>query len=117
MAPPPDGFESRAAWFAEHAVPEGEWDDGAFLHDPSVRGPTIWFLRVPEAKTVKNRLHLDLQVGGGRQTPWEQRWPRVTGEVARLGRLGAQVVQEVPPGERPDHVIMVDPEGNEFCVV
>lgn len=56
-------------------------------------------------------------VGELRHHPWAQRWARVTAEVERLTRLGAQVVHEVVEGDRPDHVVMVDPEGNEFCVV
>jgi len=63
-------------------------------------GPTIWFLRVPEEKTAKNRLHMDLRAPGS-----------VADEVTRLESLGAIVVT---PGA--DLVVMQDPEGNEFCV-
>jgi hypothetical protein len=68
-------------------------------------GRRLLFQRVPEAKTVKNRLHLDLHAGPGRRAA----------EVARLEALGAKVLQEVkqPAGE---WVVMADPEGNEFCV-
>jgi hypothetical protein len=80
--------------------------------------PRISFLKVPEGKVVKNRLHLDLQVGGGRAEPWDLRWSRVTEAVDELRRYGATVVREVPLDDgRPDHVVMADPEGNEFCVV
>jgi len=41
----------------------------------------------------------------------------VLAEVERLSGVGAQVVQEIAEGARPDHVVMVDPEGNELCVV
>ncbi|WP_193105443.1 VOC family protein [Brachybacterium sp. FME24] len=116
-APVPAGFDSWEAWLIAHEVPEAEWDDGAYLHDPQGSAPKISFLRVPEPKIAKNRLHLDLQVGGGRQVPAQQRWPRIRREVERLTDLGARVVQEVPGPDGPDHVIMADPEGNEFCVV
>lgn len=68
-------------------------------------GRRLLFQRVPEPKTGKNRLHLDLHAGPGRRAQ----------EVARLEALGAQVVREVrePGGE---WVLMRDPEGNEFCV-
>jgi hypothetical protein len=68
-------------------------------------GRRLLFQQVPEPKTVKNRLHLDLHVGPGRRD----------GEVARLRELGATVLQEIrEPGT--EHVVMADPEGNEFCV-
>ncbi|MFF5254830.1 VOC family protein [Streptomyces leeuwenhoekii] len=68
-------------------------------------GRRLLFQRVPEAKSGKNRLHLDLHPGGDRR---EQ-------EVARLEGLGASVLRRVrePGGE---WVVMADPEGNEFCV-
>jgi hypothetical protein len=68
-------------------------------------GRRILFQQVPEPKTVKNRLHLDLHAGPERRDA----------EVARLGGLGATVLQEVrEPGT--DHVVMAAPEGNAFCV-
>ncbi|MEU3737318.1 MULTISPECIES: VOC family protein [unclassified Streptomyces] len=115
--PPPDGFDSWGAWFAHHGVPEEEWDDGAYLSDPDGSGPSLSFLKVPESKVAKNRLHLDVQVGGGRATPWEVRWPRVVAAVEKLTAAGATVVREHEMQGRPDHVEMADPEGNEFCLV
>ena len=117
-APPPTGHATWQDWLRTHGVPEDEWDDGAFLTDPTGQGPSLSFLRVPEPKAAKNRLHLDLKVGGGRHVPWEQRWPRVLAEVERLCALGASVLFEVPGADgRPDHLVLADPEGNEFCVV
>lgn len=68
-------------------------------------GRRLLFQRVPEAKTAKNRLHLDLHPGEGLRDS----------EVERLQGLGASVVRRVtePAGA---WVIMADPEGNEFCV-
>jgi Glyoxalase-like domain len=116
--PAPAGFASWEEWLTHHGVPEEEWDDGAYLSDPDGVEPRLSFLRVPEPKVVKNRVHLDLQVGGGRdRTPWEERWPRVVAAVERLTAAGATVIQEVEEQGRPDHVVMADPEGNEFCLV
>ncbi|MFF5274766.1 VOC family protein [Streptomyces sp. NPDC000133] len=115
--PPPAGFGSWEEWFAHHGIPEEEWDDGAYLSDPDGVGPTLSFLKVPEPKVAKNRVHLDVQAGGGRETPREVRWPRVTETVTRLTAAGATVVREYEMDGRPDHVEMADPEGNEFCVV
>ncbi|MFD5136351.1 VOC family protein [Streptomyces sp. NPDC058378] len=115
--PPPDGFGSWEEWFVHHDVPEAEWDDGAYLSDPDGAGPALSFLKVPEPKTAKNRMHLDVQAGGGRETPWEVRWPRVTGAVERLTAAGGTVIQVHEFHGRPDHVVMADPEGHEFCVL
>lgn len=78
---------------------EGSPEDGV--------SPDILFLKVPEAKAVKNRLHLDLR-------PADQ-----AGEVARLEALGARRV-DVGQGTGNDDVtwvVLQDPEGNEFCVL
>jgi hypothetical protein len=115
--PPPAGFASWEAWFAHDNVPEVEWDDGAYLSDPEGVLPNLSFLKVPEGKVVKNRIHLDVQAGGGRDVPWEMRWERVVEAVARLQAAGATVVREYELDGRPDHVLMADPEGNEFCVL
>ncbi|MBY8338570.1 VOC family protein [Streptomyces spinosirectus] len=115
--PAPDGFGSWEEWFVHHGIPEDEWDEGAYLSDPDGVGPDISFMRVPERKVAKNRLHLDVQVGGGRETPWEERWPRVQAAVRRLTAAGATVVGEESLDGRPDHMVMADPEGNEFCLL
>lgn len=117
-ASPPEGFGSWQEWFTQLGVPEDEWDDGAYLEDPDGMGPSISFLKVPEPKVVKNRVHLDVQVGGGRAQPWKLRWPRVTEAVERLTSAGATVIREDALDDgAPDHVVMADPEGNEFCVL
>ncbi|MEO8898811.1 MAG: VOC family protein [Candidatus Dormibacter sp.] len=66
-------------------------------------GRDLLFLTVPEAKTIKNRLHLDLR-------PDDQE-----AEVARALALGARHV-DVGQGT-PTWVVMADPEGNEFCIL
>jgi hypothetical protein len=70
------------------------------------RGPGLVFVPVPEGKTVKNRLHIDLAPG-----PDDDQ----AAEVARLEALGATRV-DIGQGEQP-WVVMADPEGNEFCVL
>ncbi|MFF9660637.1 VOC family protein [Streptomyces althioticus] len=69
------------------------------------RGRRLLFQRVPEEKTVKNRLHLDLHPGVDRRDE----------DLARLEELGARVLRRV---EEPSGswVVMADPEGNEFCL-
>ncbi len=76
--------------------PEGSPEDGV--------APDLLFLRVPEQKSGKNRLHFDLR-------PLDQ-----AAEVARLEGLGAR---RVDVGQSPEvsWVVLADPDGNEFCVL
>jgi hypothetical protein len=60
--------------------------------DPDGGGPRIWFQVVPEHKTVKNRLHLDVHGSGGRAVPIETRRQRVDAEARRLSDLGATIL-------------------------
>ncbi|MEU7112696.1 VOC family protein [Streptomyces sp. NPDC046182] len=122
--PPPEGYATWRAYWASIGVPEEELTEGAgelpeSVVDPKGVGPRIWFQQVPEPKTVKNRLHLDLKVGGGREVPLALRRARVDGEVARLTALGATVLSTLdgPEGTDSYAVVLQDPEGNEFCVV
>ena len=72
--------------------------------------------RSPEGKVAKNRMHLDLNVGGGSSVPIEERRERVNGEVARLKQLGATDERGAIEKQGEYWVRMNDPEGNEFCV-
>lgn len=95
-------------------VPPEEWDDGAYIEDPAGIGPAISFLKVPEPKVAKNRVHLDVQAGGDREQPWQIRWPLVREAVERLTAAGATVIREEMQDGTPDHIVMADPEGNEL---
>lgn len=67
---------------------------------------------------VKNRLHLDLLVGGGRSVPLAERRERVVAKVASLARAGATVMRTTDTPEQDHYAVLLhDPEGNEFCVV
>lgn len=119
VQPAPDGFATWNDWYLSVGVPEDELDltsDGADrLRDPSGRGPKIWFQPVPEHKSIKNRLHLDIFVSGGRGVPIDERRARVDARVAELVELGA-TVQRVDDSEGHYATLLHDPEGNEFCV-
>ena len=94
------------------------WDDvevsesgnGASCRPPS-GGPYLEFIRVPEGKTVKNRLHLGCNAGT---------LDELSDEIARLESLGATIAweEEFPPeiAARYRNVILYDVEGNEFCL-
>ena len=118
LEPPPHGFTSWDAYWRDVGVPEDELGTGVDrIVDPDGQGPRIWFQVVPERKAVKNRLHIDIGVGGGRAIPIGTRRQRVDAEAARLADLGAVLVG-VLETEGLDHyaVAMNDPEGNEFDV-
>lgn len=117
QAAPPQGFATWEAWLIHFQVPEDEWDDGAFIKDPEGVRPGVSFLKVPEPKVVKNRTHFDIHVGGGRQEPFEVRWPRVQAAVDKLVAAGGSVLRVGGADGAPDHVTMADPEGNEFDVL
>ena len=114
---PPEGWETWESWLRDHDVPEEEWGEGGGLDDPDGVLPDISFLRVPEGKTAKNRVHLDLQVSGGRHLDQSLRQERIAAEAERLVRAGATVRRRHEERGALDHVVMADPEGNEFCVV
>jgi glyoxalase superfamily protein len=118
LAPVPDGFATWQDFYRHLGLPEEDVVDGADrISDPDRRGPSIWFHPVTEAKTVKNRLHLDLHASGERTDPIETRRARVDAEAARLAGLGATITGPLSE-EGLDHyaVGMLDPEGNEFDV-
>ena len=73
--------------------------------DPAGVGPRLLFQHVPEPKTVKNRVHVDMRVGDDRRPA----------EVDRLVSLGATTLWDGRQGPST-WVTMADPEGNEFCV-
>ena len=120
LQPPPDGHTSWHAWYRSVGVPEEELegfpDESDRVIDPAGVGPRIWFQPVPEGKVVKNRVHLDLTVTGGRSEPVEERRAKVDAEVKRLVAAGASVFRVNEDGADYYGVVMQDPEGNEFCV-
>ena len=83
-----------------YTVNKQEW--GVTMTSPS--DPLIYFEVVPEGKTVKNRLHLNIRAADRKS------------EVARLAGLGATEVEDITMGEAYTWTNMKDPEGNEFCV-
>ncbi|SRR6266545_179667 len=113
-----DPPEPYATWqeFAEAVgIPEERWDDFAILVDPDGVQPRLFFQRVPEPKSAKNRVHLDVNVGGGRGVPRDQRRVLVDEAVGRLAGTGATQVRAYDEADQY-WVVMRDPEGNEFCL-
>ncbi|MFG2909783.1 VOC family protein [Kitasatospora sp. NPDC048286] len=109
--PPPAPFRTREEWLAQFDLPEDDSEyDGAWLCDPDGVGPRLSILEVPEPKTAKNRLHIDIRVPGHGSAG--ERWAQIKAESERLVKAGGAVLQEFGG----HHVVMADPEGNEFCV-
>ena len=99
-------------------VPEPGYDveHGASLVDPDGALPAISFLAVPEGKTAKNRFHIDIRVAAGQPVEQSVREERIRAKVAVLVGAGATAVREESYDGALGHVVMLDPEGNEFCV-
>ena len=82
-------------------------DEEEVAIEPLDGGATGWlFIKVPDAKVAKNRLHADLRPPNGSDQPTE---------LERLLSLGATRV-DIGQGDVPWHVL-ADPEGNEFCLL
>lgn len=112
---PPAGHASWEAFLQSIGVPEAEWNSTSAIVDPEGVGPRVYLQQVATPKTGKNRVHLDVNAGGGRDVPEADRRQRVDGTVARLVSLGATRLRAVD--ERGEYwTVMQDPEGIEFCV-
>ena len=112
--PAPEGFDSWDAFLESINFPVDERGDFYAVVDPDKTGPRLFFQRVPEGKTAKNRVHLDVNVGTGAKNS-EQRRAIVRAKADALVALGAAEVREVD--ERGESwIVMQDPEGNEFCL-
>ncbi|MET9519337.1 VOC family protein [Streptomyces sp. NPDC002994] len=107
--PPPAPFRTREEWHASFNLPEDDLvGDGAWLCDPNGVGLRLAILKVPEPKTAKNRLHIDVRVPG--QGSPDERWARIRAESEWLVKAGGIVLEEFDG----HHIVMVDPEGNEL---
>ncbi len=122
-APPgvtvPLGTDPLDAWddfLASLGVPPGLRNARSAIEDPDGAGPRVFFQQVPEAKAGKNRVHLDVRAAPGLQG--EERMAALEAEADRLVGLGATRLRRFDP-EPPmsaGHLVMADPEGNEFCL-
>lgn len=113
---PPAGFESWDAALEAFGVPRDQWNSRRAITPLEGCGPRLFFQRVTEGKTAKNRLHLDLRAAPG--LAGEERMAALGAEAVRLQGLGASIAYRVEPdGEiETGFITMHDPEGNEFCL-
>ncbi|CAN5422857.1 VOC family protein [soil metagenome] len=112
---PPAGFatweEALDAWH----VPADQRNSASAVHDPDGTGPRLFFQQVPEGKVAKDRQHLDVRAATG--LSGEDRMAALETECDRLVALGASRQQRFEPGGMSSgHIVMLDPEGHEFCL-
>jgi hypothetical protein len=114
--PPPPGFDSWDAALDAWGVPADQRNSRSALLDPEGAGPRVFFQRVPEGKTAKNRVHLDVRAAPGLEG--DARMVAIETECERLVGLGATRLRRFEPGEEMSagFIVMQDPEGNEFCL-
>ena len=113
--PPPPGFPTWDAALDAWGVPADQRNERSALVDPDAAGPRIFFQRVPEGKSAKNRVHLDVRAASGLEG--DERMAALEAEAARLVPMGAAQVERFEPGPMDSgFIVMRDPEGNEFCL-
>jgi hypothetical protein len=116
--PPTEPETTWHAHYRSRLADKAAFDDRIF--DPAGLRPPIWFQQVPETKSGKNRLHLDLYpTGRDNALPMDRRIAVVEAKVDEMVGLGASVERRTrydDPDDPVYYVVMHDPEGNEFCI-
>lgn len=111
--PPPEGFDSWDAF--RESLPEHLRNSRSAIVDPEGVGPRLFFQQVPERKTAKNRVHLDVRAAPG--LSGQEREAALDAECERVVALGATVHERLEADDFNDLcIVMNDPEGNEFCL-
>jgi catechol 2,3-dioxygenase-like lactoylglutathione lyase family enzyme len=116
LQPPPENFDSWEAALAAWGVPQDQWNSRSALLPVGGDGPRLFFQRVPEGKSAKNRVHLDVRAAP--ELTGDDRMAALAAEADRLIALGAQLDHRVEPDGRmgAGFITLHDPEGNEFCL-
>jgi catechol 2,3-dioxygenase-like lactoylglutathione lyase family enzyme len=113
--PHPDWPDDLRAQLLASGLTDEDLANRSAIDDPDGEGPRFFFHRVPEGKTAKNRMHIDIFAVPGQRATDEQ----IEKEKNRLIALGATVVVDYDRNWGPvreNHIVMQDPEGNEFCL-
>ena len=112
---PPPPYETWDEALDAWHIPEENRNDASASVDPDGVGPRLWFQKVPEGKTAKNRVHLDVRAAVG--LTGDERMAALEAKCEALLALGAsRVARHEPDGINFGHIVMQDPEGNEFCL-
>ncbi|MFI8160429.1 VOC family protein [Streptomyces microflavus] len=113
VPPVPEGFGTWADY--DRSLPPEQQGAWFACTDPSSVGPRLFFQRVPEGKTAKNRVHIDVRAGTG--LVGEERLATLEAERDRLVALGAVCERVMVADEENEScIVMQDIEGNEFCL-
>jgi Glyoxalase-like domain len=115
IQPPPPGFDSWEDFAEQIGIPPEDYDRLSAVVDPERTRPRVLFQKVSEAKTVKNRVHLDIDVAPGVAFGSAERKAAARARCEQLAARGATLLRELdePAGWC---LVMADPEGNEFCL-
>jgi hypothetical protein len=113
---PPGDFASWEQALDALGVPLDRRNDASALVDPDGSRPRLFFQRVPEGKQAKNRVHLDVRAAPGLEG--DARMAALEAEAERLAAHGATRLRRYDPAPPlgAGHLVMTDPEGNEFCL-
>ncbi|MET8367227.1 VOC family protein [Micromonospora sp. NPDC005194] len=113
---PPGDFDSWDAALDAMGVPPERRNDASAVVDPKGAGPRLFFQRVPEGKQAKNRVHIDVRAAPG--LTGDDRMAVLEAEAERLVARGATRLarHEPAPPLGAGHLVLADPEGNEFCL-
>ena len=116
LEPPPPSFGSWDEALEAWGVPPEQRNSRSALVDPAGAGPRLFFQQVPEGKTAKNRVHLDVRAAPGLEGA--ARMAALERVADELVALGARRRRRVDPGQElsAGFLFLVDPEGNEFCL-
>lgn len=112
--PPPPPHETWEETLISWGLPEEQWNDAAAIVDPAGIGPRVFIQKVPEPKSAKNRVHLDVRVSRDRENKDRDRMRATADELVAKGATLVRIVDDSPMGF---WIVMSDPEGNEFCLV
>lgn len=114
--PPPPGFDTWDDFVSANNFPADGRDNIAAVVDPEGNGPRLLFLKVPEGKSAKNRVHLDVHSVESRDTPRDEHLAAIRTIVDGLVAAGATEHDSFDQFGSL-WTVLTDPEGNEFCVV
>ncbi|HMS38420.1 MAG TPA: VOC family protein [Arachnia sp.] len=110
--PPPHATweETLVAW----GLPRERWNDANAIVDPDGVGPRIFIQKVPEPKTAKNRVHIDVRLSVLHENKDLEAMRAKADQLVAVGATLVEVFDEETTGQ---WIVMLDPEGNEFCIV
>ena len=116
LGPGEDPLRAWDEFLEANDVPLELRNSSSALEDPNGIGPRIFFQQVPEPKTAKNRMHLDVRTAT--ELRGEERMAALEARCEELVALGGRRLarHEPEPPLSIGFVVMADPEGNEFCL-